>query len=359
MDTLQSIKGYFKVDEAQDEVLRKKAWKRLILIGVSVVVLVALFTGSAVAVLRNRQNDSHTSSTPKLTPDSSVKAVCSVTQFPDSCFSSISKIPSSNTTDPEVLFRISLKVVVDEVASISELPTKLSEETEDESIKSALRVCGEMLENAMDSLNETVSAMEVGDGKKIINPTKIDDLKTWLGAALTYYETCFDTLDESIQSNASSTTSQKLKSAMRNSTEFTSNSLAIVAKVLSALSDFGIPVHRRRLLGSNTFPDWVRPRVRRLLLETNVTPNVTVAADGSGDVKTINEAVAMVPIKGNTTFVIYVKAGTYVENVLVNNTKWNVMMYGDGKDKTIISGSKNYHDGIKTYDTATLGKLTL
>ncbi|KAL0855271.1 hypothetical protein Bca101_060424 [Brassica carinata] len=364
MDIPKSPKGYFKVDDdAQDKALKKKAYKRWFIVVASVVVLLGVI--GTVAVARSQKNNPHGSSspgsTPELTPAASLKNVCSVTRFPDACISSISKIPSSNTTDPEVLFRLSLKVVVDELASISDLPRKLAEETDDEGIKSALGVCGEMLDVAMDSVNDTVSAMEVGDGKNILNSGKIDDLKTWLTAATTYYETCFDTLAE-ISPNQSehktSAVSRNLTSAMRNSTEFTSNSLSIVAKILSTVSDFRIPVHRRRLLSSNSFPSWVSPRVRRLLSAKSVTPDVTVAADGSGDVWTVNEAVAKIPRKSNTTFVIYVKAGTYVENVGMDKSMWNVMIYGDGKTKSIISGSKNFGvDGIKTYNTATLGVL--
>ncbi|KAF8090363.1 hypothetical protein N665_0478s0023 [Sinapis alba] len=365
MDTPKSAKGYLKVDEeAQDLALKKKACKRLFIMVASVVVLLGVIIGTSIGVARSQRNYPHgssPSSTPKLTPAASLKNVCSVTQFPDACVSSISKIPSSNTTDPEVIFRLSLKVVVDELASISDLPRKLAEETDDEGIKSALGVCGEMLHVAMDSLNETVSSMKVGDGKNILNSRKIDDLKTWLTAAITYYETCFDTLSEispNQTEHKTSKVSQNLTSAMRNSTEFTSNSLSIVAKILSTLRDFGIPVHRRRLLlmSSDSFPSWVSPRMRRLLSAKSVTPNVTVAADGSGDVWTVNEAVAKIPKKSNATFVIYVKAGTYVENVVMDKSMWNVMIYGDGKSKTIISGSKNFGvDGIKTYDTATLG----
>ncbi|KAJ4874077.1 Pectinesterase 1 [Raphanus sativus] len=114
----------------------------------------------------------------------------------------------------------------------------------------------------MDSVNDTVSAMEVGGGtNNILSSGKIDDLKTWLTAATTYYETCFDTLAE-ISPNQSvhktAIVSQNLTSAMRNSTEYTSNSLSIVAKILSTLSDFGVPIHRRRrLLTSNSLPVWV------------------------------------------------------------------------------------------------------
>ncbi|KAK4431584.1 putative pectinesterase/pectinesterase inhibitor 46 [Sesamum alatum] len=43
----------------------------------------------------------------------------------------------------------------------------------------------------------------------------------------------------------------------------------------------------------------------------------------------------------------------YVENVIVEKTKWNVMMVGDGKDATIVSGGLNFVDGTPTFKTAT------
>lgn len=244
-------------------------------------------------------------------------------------------------------------MVLDEFRSISDLPKKLANASNDENIKSALDVCGEVIEDAIDRVNESVSAMEEeGDVKKVLTSSKIEDLRTWLSAAITYHETCFDTLDEL---KTEYTESLTLKSAMRNSTEFTSNSLAIVAKVLS----FGVPqFHQRRLLNSD--PNWVRPTVRRLLeKKKHLTPNVTVAADGSGDVKTVSEAVAKIPNKSKTRFLIYVKSGTYVENVVMDKTKWNVMMYGDGKANTIISGSKSNGTGTRTFLTATFGNSFL
>jgi hypothetical protein len=39
----------------------------------------------------------------------------------------------------------------------------------------------------------------------------------------------------------------------------------------------------------------------------------------------------------------------------LEKSKWNVMMYGDGKDKTIVSGSLNFIDGTSTFATATFG----
>lgn len=106
------------------------------------------------------------------------------------------------------------------------------------------------------------------------------------------------------------------------------------------------------------FPEWVSLGDRRLLQEVKPKPDVTVASDGTGDCKTIREAVGRIPKKSKTRFVIYVKAGTYLENNILDKSKWNVMMYGDGKDKTIVSGSLNFVDGTPTFSTATFGNYS-
>ena len=35
----------------------------------------------------------------------------------------------------------------------------------------------------------------------------------------------------------------------------------------------------------------------------------------------------------------------------------NVTMYGDGSQKSIITGSKNFVDGVRTFQTATFGMI--
>lgn len=54
---------------------------------------------------------------------------------------------------------------------------------------------------------------------------------------------------------------------------------------------------------------------------------------------------------------IYVKEGVYEETVEVGSSMINITMYGDGSRKTIVTGSKNFVDGVKTFQTATFGKI--
>ncbi|KQJ84896.1 hypothetical protein BRADI_5g23550v3 [Brachypodium distachyon] len=109
--------------------------------------------------------------------------------------------------------------------------------------------------------------------------------------------------------------------------------------------------HRRKLL---TFPEWVPAQARRLLQIPGLQkPNAVVAADGSGNFKTITEAVNAAPKKSTARFVIYVKAGEYKEYVTIPKDVTNVFMFGDGPTKTRVVGDKSNKGGFATIATRT------
>uniref|UniRef100_A0A5B6ZFC8 Pectinesterase n=1 Tax=Davidia involucrata TaxID=16924 RepID=A0A5B6ZFC8_DAVIN len=360
MDSIKSFKGYGKVDEAEEQAFRKKTRKRLIILIVSSIVLVTAIIGAVAGTLIHKRNtDSDEVPSSPTSPAASIKAVCSVTQHPDSCFSSISALETSNTsTDPEELFKLSLHVILNELSKLSSFPDSLMSKIKDEHVKNALNVCQSVFEDAVDRLNDSISSMDVNKStEKLLSASKISDIRTWLSTTITDQETCLDALQE-LNSTASIPVLEDVRDLIKNSTEFSSNSLAIVTKILGILTEFNVPIHRK-LLGTfdSGFPDWVSNVDRRLLQEANPKPHVTVAKDGSGDVKTIKEAVLKVPKKGASRFVIYVKAGEYVENVIFDKSKWNVMIYGDGKTQTIVSGSLNFVDGTPTFSTATFAAV--
>ncbi|XP_024980197.1 pectinesterase 1 [Cynara cardunculus var. scolymus] len=349
MDTIRSFKGYGKLDPAEEQAFRRKTRKRILILILSLLLLLALIIGAVTATLLHKRNNHKDASPSSSSSAQSIKAVCSQTLYPDSCYSSISQLDQSNSTDPEHLLKLSLQVVFNSLSALSSsFPHSFIKSTTNDTLKQALQVCATLLDDALDYLRDSISTMDLKSADdKLLTLTKIEDLKTWLSTALTNQDTCLDALQEI---DPSSTLLADTKSLMQNSTHYASNSLAIVSKISGILRKLNLPMHRK-LLGE--FPEWVSPGVRRLLQVGRPTPNVTVAADGTGDVTTIKEAMARVPKKSKTMFIIHIKEGVYLENVVLDKSFWNVMIYGDGKDKSIVSARLNFIDGIPTFSTAT------
>ncbi|KAK4360498.1 hypothetical protein RND71_019450 [Anisodus tanguticus] len=79
-----------------------------------------------------------------------------------------------------------------------------------------------------------------------------------------------------------------------------------------------------------------------------------VAIDGSGDFKSITEALQAAPNNSQTRFNIKIKEGIYNEYVFVDKHKTNITLIGEGVDSTIITGCKSNGTGFKTNETATV-----
>lgn len=71
---------------------------------------------------------------------------------------------------------------------------------------------------------------------------------------------------------------------------------------------------------------------------------ITVAADGSGDFKTIQEAVAAVPENSPDRTILHIKPGTYQGQIFVPKEKQKVTFDGDDAKTTVITFDKTVHD---------------
>ncbi|KAD7117570.1 hypothetical protein E3N88_04838 [Mikania micrantha] len=257
----------------------------------------------------------------------SIKAVCDTTLYPNTCYNSISSLVNSTHIKPDELLKLSIVVALNELSKASELLE--------------LKNCSELLDLALDHLNDTLSSATNADVQSI--GSVLDDLMTWLSAASTYQQTCIDSFQETVLGY------------LKSSTELTSNSLAIVKGFSSVVSSYN---QRRRLMSlDDDMPGWLSGKDRKLLQKTKlpggIKADVVVAKDGSGKYRKISDALKAVPEKSKKRFVIYVKKGVYFENVRIEKPKWNVMMVGDGMDSTIVTGSKNVVDGTPTFQSAT------
>ncbi|CAA0826422.1 Probable pectinesterase/pectinesterase inhibitor 34 [Striga hermonthica] len=144
---------------------------------------------------------------------------------------------------------------------------------------------------------------------------------------------------------------------LKDLSEIVSNSLSIYA----AGDDFsGVPIQNRRLMseerGRQDFPIWLSRRDRALLdLEpAAIGADIVVSKDGgNGTVKTISEAIKKAPEHSSRRFIIHVRAGRYEEKELkLGRKKTNIMLIGDGKGKTVITGRKNVQEKMTTFHTA-------
>lgn len=84
--------------------------------------------------------------------------------------------------------------------------------------------------------------------------------------------------------------------------------------------------------------------------------SMVVAQDGSSDFKSFSEAITAVckwHDRGNTRAVIYIKSGVYSEYINIDHNMRNIMLVGDGIDKTVITGDHNVPGGYTTFRSAT------
>lgn len=351
---MSSIRSYGKVnplDQANLEA-RRKARRRMTIIGLSASAFVVIVVVAALAAGRNSSSDdsnSGNSSNPS-SFSTSIKAMCDATLYPDSCIASLSPAAESVEFDPVRLFNLSVRVAAEGLSKvrnhIDELKASVNS-VNDTMTSLALANCNELIDLAIDHLNDCAAT-----ATDFSNREFVEDIKTWLSSAITHQHTCIDGFSNSAEfkSRASDT--------LKNSTEFASNSLAIFKNLESLLGSFKL----RRLMSydHDANPTWLSPTDRELL-QSSADPrkkaDIVVATDGSGKYTTINAALKAVPEKSKKRTVIYVKKGVYYENVRVEKHKWNVMIVGDGKDRTVVSSSLNFVDGIPTFSTATFGKL--
>lgn len=95
-----------------------------------------------------------------------------------------------------------------------------------------------------------------------------------------------------------------------------------------------------------------------ILFSTHVAAqNIIVAKDGSGDFKTIHEAINVVTDNQTETTIIHVKNGIYNEVVIIPLHKNNIQIIGEDKEKTIITFD-NYSGKVHPISNVKFGTST-
>ncbi|XP_043721061.1 pectinesterase-like [Telopea speciosissima] len=370
------IKEIFSKFRKSISVERRKK-KQLLLLLVASFLLVAAVIGMVAGVTSHKNKN--------LKANAVLKSACSITLYPELCYSAVATVPgatdnlSTHKDVIEVSVNITTEAVQQNYFTIQKLidnGSKNKSLTERE--KTALHDCLEMVDETLDELHKTTDDLKgyTSDKKKKKKKNKsisqyANDLKTLLSAAMTNQESCLDGFSHD---DAGKEVRSVLEADQIHVYHMCSNALAMIKNMTDTdqvqeqqqQHGYNLKSAGRQLIGkedddrdegkesSSRFPEWLSAGDRRLLQASEVMPNVTVAGDGSGNYRTVSEAVAAAPEKSKTRYIIRIKAGVYRENVEVAKKKTYLMFVGDGRNNTIITASRNVVDGSTTFHSATV-----
>ncbi|KAK8941753.1 putative pectinesterase/pectinesterase inhibitor 12 [Platanthera guangdongensis] len=300
----------------------------LLLLLLSCLLLSPLTTAAPPPAITNSTNNHH-----------HLLLICKTTPFPKLCLKS-SKLSISITINPSIL-SFALHALQAAVSAISGLSPLLNSPSVVEAQRGALQDCRDLHAATLSSLRRSSSLLHSS------SKNAVADARAHLSAALTNKNTCLEGL-----AGARGPQAPALISAWSSAFRYVSNSLSIV-------SGSGGGRRRGRKLASCPSAGWLRCRERKLLgtgdySAYDAAVMLTVAADGSGNFRTVGEAVAVARNNSEDRTIIIVRAGVYEENVEIPLNKTNIALLGEGSNVTFIRGNRSVGDGWTTFRSATV-----
>ncbi|KAL1346466.1 probable pectinesterase/pectinesterase inhibitor 25 [Arachis hypogaea] len=315
-------------------------------------------------------------------PSPSSKEACKSTLYPKLCRSILKSIRSS-PSDPYNLGKFSIKQSLKKVKKLAKafddfLHHKSSSYLNQAEI-SALDDCRDLnqlnvdyLQTVSDNLKSATSLDSNG------NEELVEDIETYLSAVATNHYTCYDGLVA-----AKSNIAEALAVPLNDVKQLYSVSLGLVTEALNK----NRKKHKTRKHGLPTNDYKVRQPLKKLIKFLHTTSNsckessfnctrkserileesnnskgillnsyVIVSIDGTGNFTSIGDAIAFAPNNSRAEdgyFLIYVTEGCYEEYVTIPKQKTNILLVGDGINKTVITGNHSVIDGWTTFNSST------
>ncbi|KAL1568096.1 pectinesterase [Salvia divinorum] len=286
-----------------------------------------------------------------------VRSTCAATLYPDLCLSTLAAAaPASAVKTSRDVLLTALNYTIFTVEN-NLLTVKEVERQQRQSLtpreRGALSDCVEMIDDTLDEVHASEAELKDFGFKNYSLAAHKENLLTLLSAAQTNQDTCLDGFSHS---GADKKVREALIAGQKHVFRLVSNVMAIIKSLSDAEEAATLKARpEERRLGEE-WPEWLSAGDRRLLQSSTVKADVTVAADGSGNHRTVAAAVAAAPEGRSVSrrYVIRIKAGVYRESVEIPKKKTNLMFVGDGRMNTIITASKNVVDGSTTFNSATV-----
>ncbi|EEF46613.1 probable pectinesterase/pectinesterase inhibitor 25 [Ricinus communis] len=238
----------------------------------------------------------------------------------------------------------------------------------------ALEDCHELTQLNVDYLGTISSELKSAES---MNDELVERVTSLLSGIVTNQQTCYDGLVESKSSIVA-----VLQAPLTNVTRLYSVSLGLVTHAL----DRNLKKNKRNKKGShgkgiltknrireplNTLIKALRKsschtsggsRCRRNLADMEedgilINDTVIVSPYGTDNFTSIGDAIAIAPNNSKPEdgyFVIYAREGYYEEYVIVPKYKKNILLIGDGINRTVITGNHSVVDGWTTFNSSTV-----
>ncbi|KAJ0491967.1 putative pectinesterase [Helianthus annuus] len=286
-----------------------------------------------------------------------VKSSCSITLHPELCYSTVSSVPGM--TEKVKSLRDVIELALEKTKERVEtnkliIKTLAARKNLTKRGKIAVHDCLEMVDDTLEELDVVIEYVKNYATRKGIRK-HVDDIITYMSTTITNQETCIDGFSHNKPDRH---LRESIIGGEDNAGKLCSNSLALIKNMTDTdmANEVQTNTNTRKLMNEDdeNWPEWLSAGDRRLLQSGNVRPNVVVAADGSGNFRTISQAVAAAPSRSSSRYVIRIKAGVYRENVDVPSSKTNLMFLGDGQTKTIVTASRSVGGGSTTFNSATV-----
>ncbi|GKA43396.1 putative pectinesterase [Tanacetum coccineum] len=342
--------------------IRDSVKKRKFLTIFACILFITAIVGIVVGVTSKTSNANSDNSSDNIRASTShaiIKSSCSITLHPDLCYSMLSNNPEitkkvqTSKDVIELAINKTKEVINRNHVTIKKLTTR-TDLTKREKV--ALQDCLELVADTLEELNKVVEFLETYPTKKGLRK-HVDDVITLMSTTLTNQETCIDGFSHSKRDRK---VRESLIDGETNAGKMCSNSLAMIKNMTDTDMANEVQIKGRKLVDEEKdvkWPEWLSTRDRKLLQSGTVTPDVVVAADGSGDFTTVSAAVAAAPNRSTTRFVISIAAGVYRENVDISSNKRNLMFIGAGRTSTIITANRSVVGGVTTFNSATVAAV--
>lgn len=161
-----------------------------------------------------------------------IRTSCSATTYPRICFSSLSKYASFIQTNPVLLTDTALNLTLESAKSTSSMISMLSKSHGMNPREvSSMKDCVEELHDSVDEIRKSIREMSQLRNSNF--DLTMNDVQTWVSAALTDEDTCTDGFQgPAVNGNVKATVRGKIL----NVAQMTSNALALINQLATSPS---------------------------------------------------------------------------------------------------------------------------